>query len=76
MGQPNLRHLAAQREATCFLAHVRSVPGHTVSEQDCPAFVHEGHDGAPDPTLELGASGLEFRKAGIEFVRHVPLQIH
>ncbi|GAA4108835.1 class II glutamine amidotransferase [Enteractinococcus coprophilus] len=38
----NLRHLAAQLEAPCFLAHVRAAPGHTISEQNCHPFVHGG----------------------------------
>jgi len=38
----NLRHLAAQIESGCFLAHVRAAPGGTISEQNCHPFVHEG----------------------------------
>lgn len=36
----NLRHLAAQIESGCFLAHVRAAPGGTISEQNCHPFVH------------------------------------
>lgn len=38
----NLRHLAAQIESSCFLAHVRAAPGGTISEQNCHPFVHGG----------------------------------
>lgn len=38
----NLRHLAAQIESGCFLAHVRAAPGRTISEQNCHPFVHNG----------------------------------
>ena len=38
----NLRHLAAQIESGCFLAHVRAAPGGTISEQNCHPFVHGG----------------------------------
>ncbi len=38
----NLRHLAAQIESGCFLAHVRAAPGRTISEQNCHPFVHGG----------------------------------
>ncbi|OAV59901.1 class II glutamine amidotransferase [Enteractinococcus helveticum] len=38
----NLRHLAAQIEAGCFLAHVRAAPGQTIAEQNCHPFIHDG----------------------------------
>jgi len=38
----NLRHLAAQIESGCFLAHVRAAPGGTIAEQNCHPFVHGG----------------------------------
>lgn len=38
----NLRHLAAQIESGCFLAHVRAAPGGNISEQNCHPFVHDG----------------------------------
>lgn len=38
----NLRHLAAQIESGCFLAHVRAAPGGTIAEQNCHPFVHAG----------------------------------
>lgn len=38
----NLRHLAAQLESGCFLAHVRAAPGGTISEQNAHPFVHAG----------------------------------
>lgn len=38
----NVRHLAAQIESSCMLAHVRSAPGGTISEQNCHPFVHGG----------------------------------
>jgi len=38
----NLRHLAAQTESPCFLAHVRAAPGGTIAEQNCHPFVHDG----------------------------------
>jgi glutamine amidotransferase len=38
----NLRHLAAQIESDCFLAHVRAAPGGTIAEQNCHPFVHGG----------------------------------
>lgn len=38
----NLRHLAAQIESPCFLAHVRAAPGGTISEQNTHPFVHGG----------------------------------
>ncbi|MGO3886211.1 MAG: class II glutamine amidotransferase [Mycetocola sp.] len=38
----NLRHLAAQIESGCFLAHVRAAPGGTIAEQNCHPFVHDG----------------------------------
>lgn len=41
-GSQNLRHLAAQIESGCFLAHVRSAPGGTIAEQNCHPFVHDG----------------------------------
>ena len=41
-GSQNLRHLAAQIESGCFLAHVRSAPGGTIAEQNCHPFVHGG----------------------------------
>lgn len=54
----NLRHLAAQIESGCFLAHVRAAPGGTIAEQNCHPFVHGGwmfqHNGeVPEfPTLK------------------------
>lgn len=41
-GSQNLRHLAAQIESGCFLAHVRAAPHGTISEQNCHPFVHAG----------------------------------
>jgi len=41
-GSQNLRHLAAQIESGCFLAHVRAAPRGTISEQNCHPFVHAG----------------------------------
>lgn len=41
-GSRNLRHLAAQIESGCFLAHVRAAPGGTIAEQNCHPFVHDG----------------------------------
>ncbi|QEV99179.1 class II glutamine amidotransferase [Microbacterium caowuchunii] len=38
----NLRHIAAQIESGCFLAHVRAAPGGTISEQNAHPFVHAG----------------------------------
>lgn len=38
----NLRHLAAQLESGCFLAHVRAAPGGTIAEQNAHPFVHGG----------------------------------
>ena len=38
----NLRHLTAQIESGCFLAHVRAAPGGTIAEQNCHPFVHGG----------------------------------
>ncbi|WP_298036767.1 class II glutamine amidotransferase [uncultured Microbacterium sp.] len=38
----NLRHLAAQIESGCFLAHVRAAPGGTIAEQNCHPFQHGG----------------------------------
>lgn len=38
----NLRHLAAQIESGCFLAHVRAAPGGTIAEQNAHPFVHDG----------------------------------
>ncbi|MCR2815642.1 class II glutamine amidotransferase [Microbacterium jiangjiandongii] len=38
----NLRHLAAQIESPCFLAHVRAAPGGTIAEQNAHPFVHDG----------------------------------
>ena len=38
----NLRHLAAQIESGCFLAHVRAAPGGTIAEQNSHPFVHGG----------------------------------
>lgn len=38
----NLRHLAAQIESGCFLAHVRAAPGGAISEQNTHPFVHGG----------------------------------
>ncbi|UOQ55897.1 class II glutamine amidotransferase [Leucobacter allii] len=38
----NLRHLAAQIESDCFLAHVRAAPGGSIAEQNCHPFVQEG----------------------------------
>ncbi|MFV0435129.1 MAG: class II glutamine amidotransferase [Leucobacter sp.] len=38
----NLRHLAAQIESGCFLAHVRAAPGGTISEQNSHPFVQDG----------------------------------
>lgn len=38
----NLRHLAAQIESPCFLAHVRAAPGGTIAEQNAHPFVHGG----------------------------------
>lgn len=38
----NLRHLAAQIESPCVLAHVRAAPGGTIAEQNCHPFVHGG----------------------------------
>lgn len=37
----NLRHLAAQIESGCILAHVRAAPGGTIAEQNCHPFVDE-----------------------------------
>lgn len=37
----NLRHLAAQLESGCFLAHVRAAPGGTIAEQNAHPFVHD-----------------------------------
>jgi glutamine amidotransferase len=39
---PNLRHLAAQIESGCFLAHVRAAPGGAISEQNTHPFVQNG----------------------------------
>ncbi|MCR2783386.1 MULTISPECIES: class II glutamine amidotransferase [unclassified Microbacterium] len=36
----NLRHLAAEIESGCFLAHVRAAPGGTIAEQNSHPFVH------------------------------------
>lgn len=41
-GSQNLRHLAAQIESPCVLAHVRAAPGGTIAEQNCHPFVHGG----------------------------------
>lgn len=53
----NLRHLAAQIESGCFLAHVRAAPGGTISEQNCHPFVHSGwmfqHNGGVPAFSEL-----------------------
>ncbi|MGO3147947.1 MAG: class II glutamine amidotransferase [Leucobacter sp.] len=53
----NLRHLAAQIESGCFLAHVRAAPGRTISEQNCHPFVHDGwmfqHNGEVPNFAEL-----------------------
>ncbi|WP_417217301.1 class II glutamine amidotransferase [Arthrobacter sp.] len=57
----NLRHLAAQIESGCFLAHVRAAPGGTISQENCHPFVHGGwmfqHNGEingfPDLKREL-----------------------
>lgn len=38
----NLRHLAAQLESGCFLAHVRAAPGGVIAEQNSHPFVHGG----------------------------------
>lgn len=38
----NLRHLAAQIESDCFLAHVRAAPGGAISEQNTHPFVQDG----------------------------------
>lgn len=38
----NLRHLAAQIESGCFLAHVRAAPGGVIAEQNSHPFVHGG----------------------------------
>jgi len=37
----NLRHIAAQTESGCFLAHVRAAPGGTIAEQNAHPFVYE-----------------------------------
>ena len=53
----NLRHLAAQTESPCFLAHVRAAPGGTIAEQNCHPFVHDGwmfqHNGEINGFTEL-----------------------
>lgn len=57
----NLRHLAAQIESGCFLAHVRAAPGGTIAQENCHPFVHDGwmfqHNGEingfPDLKREL-----------------------
>ena len=36
----NLRHLAAEIESGCFLAHVRAAPAGTISEQNAHPFVY------------------------------------
>lgn len=38
----NLRHLAAQIDSGCFLAHVRAAPGGTIAEQNCHPFIRDG----------------------------------
>lgn len=38
----NLRHLAAEIESGCFLAHVRAAPGGSICEQNTHPFVHGG----------------------------------
>lgn len=38
----NLRHLAAQIESGCFLAHVRAAPGGLISEQNTHPFLQNG----------------------------------
>ncbi len=38
----NLRHLAAQIESGCFLAHVRAAPGGLIAEQNTHPFVYDG----------------------------------